>query len=325
MTRSLLQSVLFAASGLLATISPDVRAAYPEKPVTLVVSFAPGGMTDTVGRMLATELGKKFGQTFVVENKAGAAGQVGTEYVARQKNDGYTLLISATGHVIGPAVSANVRYQPVKDFEPIAILARAPNLFVVNAKLPVKNLSEFIAWGKTQGSVPYGSAGFGGSTHLGGELFRQVAGVPLEHVPYKGASPATLALVSGEIPFAVQDSMSVAPYIKSGQLRPIAVASVNRSGLFPDVKTVSESGFAGFDVYTWLGLYAPAGTDPKIIAELNAATNRIMNSPEMTSRLQQQNSEPGGVMSPGQVKDFVQAETEKWKEMVKVTGVKVDN
>lgn len=154
MKRSLLQSLLFAASGILAVMSSDARAAYPDKPVTLVVSFAPGGMTDTVGRILATELGKKFGQTFVVENKAGAAGQVGTEYVARQKNDGYTLLISATGHVIGPAVSSNIRYQPVKDFEPIAILARAPNLFVVNPKLPVNNLSEFIAWERRKNPSP---------------------------------------------------------------------------------------------------------------------------------------------------------------------------
>jgi tripartite-type tricarboxylate transporter receptor subunit TctC len=300
-------------------------AAYPDKPVTLVVSFAPGGMTDIVGRLLAAELSKKFNQTFFVENKAGAAGQIGTEYVARQKNDGYTLLISATGHVIGPAVSKNIRYQPVKDFEPIAILAQAPNLFVVNAALPVKNLSEFIAWGKAQKSVPYGSAGFGGSTHLGGELFRHVANIPLEHVPYKGASPATNAVVSGEIQFAIQDSMSVAPFIKSGQLRPIAIASANRSSLFPDLKTIAESGYPGFDVYTWLGLYAPAGTDAKIVAELNEATNKIMNSPEMTARLKQQNSEPGGVMTPKQVKDFVQSETEKWKKMVEVTGVKVEN
>lgn len=325
MIQSLFKSVLITAAGLATLAGGAVHAAYPDKPVTLVVAFAPGGMTDTVGRILATELGKKFGQTFVVENKAGAAGQVGTEYVARQKNDGYTLLISATGHVIGPAVSQTVRYQPVKDFEPIAILARAPNLFVVNASLPVKNLSEFIAWGKSQKAVPYGSAGFGGSTHLGGELFRHVAGVPLEHVPYKGASPATLAVISGEIQFAIQDSMSVAPYIKSGQLRPIAVASADRSKLFPDLKTVAESGYPGFDVYTWLGLYAPAGTDAKIVAELNAATNQIMNSPEMTARLLQQNSEPGGVMNPAQVKDFVQTETEKWKQMVKVTGVKVEN
>jgi tripartite-type tricarboxylate transporter receptor subunit TctC len=326
MKRSCIKSILFGIAGtLVSMVSPVTSAAYPDKPVTLVVSFAPGGMTDIVGRLLAVELSKKFNQTFVVENKAGAAGQIGTEYVARQKNDGYTLLISATGHVIGPAVSKNIRYQPVKDFEPIAILARAPNLFVVNSALPVKNLSEFIAWGKSQKSVPYGSAGFGGSTHLGGELFRHVANVPLEHVPYKGASPATNAVVSGEIQFAIQDSMSVAPFIKSGQLRPIAIASANRSSLFPDLKTIAESGYPGFDVYTWLGLYAPAGTDAQIVAELNEATNKIMNSPEMTARLQQQNSEPGGVMTPKQVKDFVQAETEKWKKMVELTGVKVEN
>lgn len=326
MKRTCIKSILFGIAGtLVSMVSPVTAAAYPDKPVTLVVSFAPGGMTDIVGRLLAVELSKKFNQTFVVENKAGAAGQIGTEYVARQKNDGYTLLISATGHVIGPAVSKNIRYQPVKDFEPIAILARAPNLFVVNSALPVKNLSEFIAWGKSQKSVPYGSAGFGGSTHLGGELFRHVANVPLEHVPYKGASPATNAVVSGEIQFAIQDSMSVAPFIKSGQLRPIAIASANRSSLFPDLKTIAESGYPGFDVYTWLGLYAPAGTDAQIVAELNEATNKIMNSPEMTARLQQQNSEPGGVMTPKQVKDFVQAETEKWKKMVELTGVKVEN
>ena len=326
MKRSCIKSILFGIAGtLVSMVSPVTSAAYPDKPVTLVVSFAPGGMTDIVGRLLAVELSKKFNQTFVVENKAGAAGQIGTEYVARQKNDGYTLLISATGHVIGPAVSKNIRYQPVKDFEPIAILARAPNLFVVNSALPVKNLSEFIAWSKSQKSVPYGSAGFGGSTHLGGELFRHVANVPLEHVPYKGASPATNAVVSGEIQFAIQDSMSVAPFIKSGQLRPIAIASANRSSLFPDLKTIAESGYPGFDVYTWLGLYAPAGTDAQIVAELNEATNKIMNSPEMTARLQQQNSEPGGVMTPKQVKDFVQAETEKWKKMVELTGVKVEN
>lgn len=326
MKRTCIKSILFGIAGtLVSMVSPVTAAAYPDKPVTLVVSFAPGGMTDIVGRLLAVELSKKFNQTFVVENKAGAAGQIGTEYVARQKNDGYTLLISATGHVIGPAVSKNIRYQPVKDFEPIAILARAPNLFVVNSALPVKNLSEFIAWSKSQKSVPYGSAGFGGSTHLGGELFRHVANVPLEHVPYKGASPATNAVVSGEIQFAIQDSMSVAPFIKSGQLRPIAIASANRSSLFPDLKTIAESGYPGFDVYTWLGLYAPAGTDAQIVAELNEATNKIMNSPEMTARLQQQNSEPGGVMTPKQVKDFVQAETEKWKKMVELTGVKVEN
>ncbi len=313
--------IALIACGLAAT---TVHAAYPDRPVTIVVAFAPGGMTDIVGRLLASEMGKRFDKTFVVENKAGAAGQVGTEYVARQKNDGYTLLISATGHVIGPAVNDKVRYEPVKDFEPIAILARAPNLLVVNADLPVKNIPEFLTWAKQQPGIPYGSAGFGGSTHLGGELLKKLAGIPMEHVPYKGASPATMATVSGEIKVAVQDSMSVAPYIKSGQLRAIGVASAERSKLFPNLPTFAESGVPGLDVYTWLGLYAPAGTDPAVIAKLNEAANDIMNSPEMIERLKGQNSEPLGRMSPDQVRTFVVSEVAKWKHAVDVTGVKVD-
>lgn len=308
-------AALFSASA--------AHAAYPDRPVTMVVSFAPGGMTDTVARLLSTELGKRFNQTFVVENKPGAAGQVGTEYVARQKNDGYTLLISATGHVIGPAVNPKVRFDPVKDFEPIAILARAPNLVVVNPEVPVHTIAEFLAWGKAQPGVPYGSAGFGGSTHLGGEWLKKITGVPMEHIPYKGAAPATQAAVAGEIKVAVQDAMSVAQFMKSGQLRPIGVASANRSSLFPDLPTFAESGAPGLDVYTWLGFYAPAGTDPEIVATLNKATVDIMNSPDMVQRLAGQNSEPLGSMTPEQVRTFVANETEKWREVVKATGVEV--
>ncbi|MNR15777.1 Tripartite tricarboxylate transporter family receptor [compost metagenome] len=195
---------------------------------------------------------------------------------------------------------------------------------VVNAGVPVKTVSEFLAWGKAQPGVPYGSAGFGGSTHLGGEWLKKITGVPMEHVPYKGASPATNAVVSGELKVAVQDAMSVAPFIKSGQLRPIGVASAQRSKLFPDLPTFAESGAPGLDVYTWLGFYAPAGTDPAIVAKLNQATNDIMNSPEMVQRLAGQNSEPLGPMTPDQVSAFVAGETAKWRDVVQTTGVKVE-
>ena len=222
------------------------------------------------------------------------------------------------------AVNDRVRYDPVRDFAPIGILARAPNLVVVNAGLPVNTVPEFLAWGKAQPGVPYGSAGFGGSTHLGGEWLKKITGVPMEHIPYKGASPATNAVVSGELKVAVQDAMSVAPFIKSGQLRPIGVASAQRSKLFPDLPTFAESGVPGLDVYTWLGFYAPAGTDPAIVAKLNQATNDIMNSPEMVQRLAGQNSEPLGPMTPDQVTAFVAGETAKWRDVVKTTGVKVE-
>jgi tripartite-type tricarboxylate transporter receptor subunit TctC len=296
---------------------------YPGKPVTVVVAFAPGGMTDIVGRLLAAELSKSFKQTFLVENRPGAAGQIATEYVARKANDGYTLLLSATGHVIGPAVQ-KMRYQPVKDFEPISLIAKAPNLLVVNPSVPVHNLPEFVKWAKEQPSVPYGSAGFGGSTHLAGELLKQVAGIPLVHVPYKGASPSTNDVVAGQIPVVVQDSMSVSAFIAAGKLRPIAVTSAERSKLFPNLPTVAEAGYKNFDVYTWLGLYAPAGTSPDIVARLNKEANRIMSSPDMVEKLRKQNAEAAGNLSPVEFRKYVEAEVEKWQNTVKVTGVKVD-
>lgn len=304
-----------------AMAQPDI---WPSKPVTIVVAFAPGGMTDIVGRLLASELSQSYKQSFVVENKPGAAGQIATEYVARKPNDGYTLLLSATGHVIGPAIQKNVRYRPVKDFEPIALVAKAPNLLVVNPSVPAKTLPEFVKWAKAQGSVPYGSAGVGGSTHLAGELFRHMAGVPLVHVPYKGASPSTNDVVAGQIPVVFQDSMSVSAFIAAGKLRPIAVTSAERSKLFPDVPTIAEGGYKNFDVYTWLGLYAPAGTSPDVVARLNEDVNRIMSSPDMVAKLARQNAEAAGNLSPVEFRKYVEAEVEKWQRTVKVTGVQIE-
>ncbi|WP_420995567.1 tripartite tricarboxylate transporter substrate binding protein [Cupriavidus sp. 30B13] len=315
-------STLLAAGA--AHAQPARADAYPAKPVTIVVAFAPGGMTDIVGRLLAAELSQAFKQSFVVENRPGAAGQIATEYVARKPGDGYTLLLSATGHVIGPAVQKNVRYQPVKDFEPIALIAKAPNMLVVNPSVPARTLPEFIKWAKAQPSVPYGSAGVGGSTHLAGELFRQVAGVPLVHVPYKGASPSTNDVVAGQIPMVFQDSMSVSAFIAAGKLRPIAVTSAERSKLFPELPTIAEAGFKNYDLYTWLGLYAPAGTAPEIVARLNQEANRIMRSPEMAAKLRKQSAEAAGTLDPAAFRQYVEAEVAKWQHTVQVTGVKVD-
>jgi len=313
----------FLAAGA-AHAQPAAAEAWPAKPVTIVVAFAPGGMTDIVGRLLAAELSRAFRQSFMVENRPGAAGQVATEYVARKPSDGYTLLLSATGHVIGPAVQKNVRYQPVKDFEPIALIAKAPNMLVVNPSVPAHTLPEFIKWAKAQPSVPYGSAGVGGSTHLAGELFRQVAGVPLVHVPYKGASPSTNDVVAGQIPMVFQDSMSVSAFIAAGKLRPIAVTSAERSKLFPELPTIAEAGFKNYDLYTWLGLYAPAGTAPDIVARLNCEANRIMRSPAMAEKLRKQSAEAGGTLDPAAFRQYVEAEVAKWQRTVQVTGVKVD-
>lgn len=315
------------AGALIVMVGGTVQAqpaGYPVRPVTVVVAFAPGGMTDIVSRLLTKELSESFRQPFIIENKAGAAGQIGTEYVARRPADGYTLLVSATGHVIAPVMQKKVNYDPVKDFEPIAILAKAPNLLVVNPAVPVHSVPEFLKWAKTQPSVPYASAGVGGSTHLSGELLRRESGLLLTHVAYKGASPGTSDTVAGQVPMAFQDSMSVSAFIAAGKLRPIAITSGERSAVFPALPTLKESGFKDFDVYTWLGLYAPAGTPPDIVAALNKAVSRIMNSPAMTERLKAQYSEPTGVLTVPQTRAYVEREVVKWRDLVKVTGVKAE-
>lgn len=323
LTRRLAMLVAVAGLACSAFSSAAQTVPWPQKPVTLVVAFPPGGMTDIVGRLLAKDLSQTLGQPVIVENRAGAAGQVGTEYVAKRPNDGYTLLISATGHVIAPATRSQVGYDPVKDFEPIAVLARAPNLLVVNPAVPARDFPEFLKWARSQPSVPYASAGVGGSTHLAGELLRHEGRVPLSHVPYKGAAPAVNDTVAGQVPVAIQDAMSVSSFIANGQLRPIVVTSAERSEVFPQLPTLMELGYRDFDVYTWLGLYAPAGTPEPIVAQLNREVNRIINSPEMTQRLKAQYSEPGGVRGVAQVRRYVELETAKWRRLVQMTGVKV--
>ncbi|MGM4963049.1 Bug family tripartite tricarboxylate transporter substrate binding protein [Tardiphaga sp. 1201_B9_N1_1] len=313
-----------AASGF-GGLVPTARAAdpYPVRPVNVVISFAAGGMTDTVGRLVANELTKDLKQTFVVENRPGAAGQLGTEYVARKPADGYNLLVSATGHVIGPAVQ-KVAYDPVSDFVPIAILARAPNLLLVHKSVPATNLQEFLVWAKAQKDVPYGTAGAGGSTHLAGELFRTLSGVPMVHVPYKGAAPAVNDLIAGHIKVAIQDSMSATAAIAGGEVRPLASATKEHSAQFPNLPTLDESGFPGFDLYTWLGFYAPKGTPSEIVAVLNKEANEAIHTPATVELLRSLNCEPGPVLDPAGAAKFVAQEVEKWRDVVKTSGVKVE-
>lgn len=305
-------------------LSPVVaQGSYPARPVNVVVSFAAGGMTDTVGRLVTNELTKDLKQTFVVENRPGAAGQLGTEYVARKAPDGYSLLVSATGHVIGPAVQ-KVAYDPIADFVPISILARAPNLLLVHKSVPATNLKEFLAWAKTQKDVPYGTAGAGGSTHLAGELFRTLSGVPMVHVPYKGAAPAVNDLIAGHVKVAIQDFMSSAAAIAGGEVRPLASATKEKSAQFPNLPTLDQSGFPGFDLYTWLGFYAPKGTPSEIIGVLNKEANKTIRMPATIELLRSLNCEPGPQLDPAGAARFVAEEVAKWQEVVKTSGVKVE-
>lgn len=298
---------------------------WPTKPVTIVVAYPPGGMTDIIARHLAKELGTAFNQPFIVENRAGASGQVATEYVARQNPDGHTLLVTATGYVIAPFTRAKVGYDPRKDLIPIAALVETPNMIVVNPSVPAKTFPEFISWAKSKGGVPYATAGAGGSTHLGGELLRHVTKIPFVHVPYRGAAPAVSDTVGGQIEMAMQDSVTVATFIQSGKLRPIAVTSAKRSTVFPDVPTLQESGLRDFDVYTWLGLFAPAGASPEVLQKLNATVNRVMHTPEMVASLAKQSSQPMAARDLAQTRAFVDGELSKWSSLIKTTGVKIED
>jgi tripartite-type tricarboxylate transporter receptor subunit TctC len=325
LTRRACAGLVLAAVGLSSGAAIAQSGKWPNKPVTVIVAYPPGGMTDIVTRILAKELSAEFKQPFIVENRAGASGQVATEYAARQPADGYTLLVTATGYVIAPFTRAKVGYDPRKDLVPVATLVQTPNMIVINPSVPAKTFPEFLSWARKQPSIPYGTAGAGGSTHLGGELFRHVSGLPFVHVPYRGAAPAVQDTVSGQIQVAVQDSVTVSSFIHAGKLRPIAVTSARRSGTFPDVPTLQENGYKDLDVYTWLGLFAPAGTPPDVLQKLNETVSRVMHSQGMVASLSKQASEPMEARNLAQTRAFIDQELTKWSQLIKTTGVKVED
>ena len=324
-TAALMLAGALPLSPFLGTPTAEAADNWPSKPVTIVVSFVPGGATDLAGRLLAMELGKRFNQSFVVANRPGAAGQVGTEYVATQPKDGYTLLISATGHVMAPSIQAKVNYDPVKDFEPIALLITMPNLLVVNPDIPPKTLDAFMKWGKTQPSIPFGSAGAGGATHLSGELLRHLSGLPLSHIAYKGNGPSMVDTMGGQIPAAFVDTVSVGTYVTSGKLRALGVTSAKRSPLYPDVPTFAEAGFKDYDLENWVGLYAPAGTPKDIVVKLNTAVTEIMKSPEVLAKMRDLGADSSNGLNADQFRQFVADEGDKWHKTIQVTGVKINN
>lgn len=310
-----------ATLGVAATVS--AAANYPERNVTMVVAFAPGGITDTLARLVASELGKATEQTFVVENRAGAGGQVGTEYVMRQKSDGYTLLVAASGYAMAPA-QKKVAYDPIKDFEPVALLGVSPNLLVVQPSVPANTLDEFVAWAKKEGNVPYATAGVGGANHLAGELFKAASQAPLVHVPYKGAAPAAQDLLAGNVPTGFIDVMTIGPFLKSGQVKAIAATSATRSGLYPNLPTIAESGYPGYDVSVWMGVFAPAGTPKPVIEKLNSAIRKALDSDTVQFRLQSNGIETQADMTADLFKQYVHNDVERWEKAISTTGLKFD-
>lgn len=306
----------------LLAVVPAIAAAetYPAKPVTLVVAYAPGGMTDILTRRIAADLQTRLGKPFVVENKPGATGQIATEYVSRQKADGYTILVGATSHVINPVLK-KLPYNARKDFAPVALLAVSPNFLLVNANLGIKTFADFKSYAQKQPSVPYGTAGAGGAPHIVGELLRAQSGLPLMHVSYRGAGPAMTDLVSGQVPVGMAESVTANAYLQSGKIVPLAIASAQRQSRYPDVPTLNELGYKGFDLSTWVGVYAPAGTPADIVQTLNSEIRKSVMQPATQEYIRSTGSEPGD-MDLGQYQKFVSDEMDKWQAVITQAGVK---
>ena len=297
--------------------------AWPTKPVKIVVTFTPGGAPDTLARVLADKWSQSLGQTFTVDNKPGAGGNIGADFVAKSPGDGTTLLIGTVGtHAINPALYANMPYNNIKDFTPISFLASTPNVLVVNNAVPAKNVQELIALaGKTP--LTFGSSGSGTSIHLSGELFNTLAGVKMQHIPYKGRAQAVPDLLGGRITMIFDNMPSALPLIKSGDVRAIAVTSATRSAAAPTIPTIAESGLPGFEATSWFALLAPAGLSREVQARISTETARVLALPDVREKLALLglDAAPG---TPEALATFIQSETIKWAKVVKESGAKLD-
>jgi tripartite-type tricarboxylate transporter receptor subunit TctC len=302
-----------------------VAQTYPTKPVKLVVPFPPGGSLDITGRLLAQKLTEAWGQPVVVENKPGAGGNIGADLVAKSVPDGYTILLGALStHAVNPSLYAKMPYDAAKDFAPITLIAITPNVLVVNAASPVNNVREFIAYAKANpGKLSFGSGSSGSAGHLAGELFKVETGTDAVHVPFKGGAPATQALLAGDTQFMFDNLANAMAQVKAGKLKALAVTTAKRSPLVPDLPTMAEAGLPGFDISTWYGLFAPAGTPPAVVAKWNAEVTKILNAPDVRARLVADGAEPAP-NTPEQFAQMIASELVKYARIVKISGAKVD-
>jgi tripartite-type tricarboxylate transporter receptor subunit TctC len=304
---------------------PAGAQAYPTRPVKLVVPFPPGGSLDITGRLIAQRLSEMWGQSVVVENKPGAGGNIGADFVAKSPPDGYTILLGALStHAVNPNLYAKMPYDAVKDFAPITLIATTPNVLVVNAATPVNNVREFIAWTKANpGKLAFGSGSNGSAGHLAGELYKVDTGTDAVHIPFKGGAPATQALLAGDTQFMFDNLANAMAQVKAGKLKALAVTTAERSKLVPELPTMAEAGLPGFDISTWYGLFAPAGTPPLIIARWNADVTKILTTPDVRAKLMADGAEPAPD-TPEQFTQMIARELAKYARIIKASGAKVD-
>jgi len=308
-------------AGTLCAASPAVYADYPEKPIRLIIPFAPGGSTDILGRVLAEAMQPILGQTIIVENKAGAAGNIGGHFVAQASPDGYTLLMAAAGPtVINPSLYDNMPFNPTTDLAPITAITTEHNLMAVNPSIPAKTLNEFIAYAKQNaGKISFGSPGTGSPAHLAGELLNKMAGLDMQHVPYKGTGPAVTDLVAGHIDVMIDNMPPLLPHVQTDRLRAVAVPSATRTDAMPDIPTFEEEGLKGYIIMAWKGFMAPAGTPEPVIDKLHGAIIQALQRPDIQKRLIELGAEPKG-NTPAEFAEQIRTETAWWADLIKETN-----
>ena len=303
------------------SISWPAAAEYPDRPVRLIIPFPPGGSNDVVGRLVANQLSEKLGHKVFVDNRGGAGGVLGSEAAANAAPDGYTLLVVSIAHAVNPSLY-KLNYDPIKSFAPISIMATGPNVLAVNPTLPAKNVKELVALAKEKpGSSDYASAGVGSFQHLGGELFKLVAGVNLQHVPYKGGGPAMQDVIAGHVKVMFSSLVQTTPFIQSGQLRALGVGGARRNPVLPDVPTIEEAGVPGYVADNWWGIVAPAGTPQPIVDKLYKDIQDVLKSPELTAAFAREGA-AAVTMTAAEFGKYMEDEMAKWARVVKEGNIR---
>ena len=322
----LLSATSFASLALAANTATAQAAAtpFPEKPMRIVVTFTTGGAPDTLARILSEKLSNVWGQTVIVDNKPGAGGNTGADFVAKAAPDGYTIVVGTVGtHSINPALYSKMPYDAVKDFTPITLLATTPNMLVVHNDVPAKNLKDFIALGKKEGKMTFASSGSGTSIHVSGELFKTMTGIDMVHIPYKGRATAIPDVLGGRVTMMFDNMPSSLQLVREGKLRALGVTSTTRSSAAPEIPTIAESGLPGFDAVSWFALFAPANTPKPIIDKWQTEVRRILKLPDVAKRLADAGLDTVGG-TPEELAAYQKSEITKWAKVVKDSGAKAD-
>jgi tripartite-type tricarboxylate transporter receptor subunit TctC len=315
MQKTMLHIVVIVSTVIASLASANAATSYPNRIIRIIVPFPAGGLNDNVARIIQPSLQEALGQTIIVENRGGASGIIGTDFVAKSAPDGHTLLIVASSHTVSPVINAKLPYDTERDFAPISILVKDPFLFVVSNSVPAKTLPEFIAFAKSQpDKINYATPGTASQSRLVTELLSQRAGIKMLEVPYRGGAPAVLALVSGEVQFAVLSTQLSAPQVQGGKIRAIASGGRTREANFPDIPTLGESGFPGMEALQWVGMLAPAGTPNETILRINLALQRILNNPDVIIKLANQGVS-AAVSSPAEFQTLISTEIREWQEV----------